>query len=368
MSINLVSLVSQYLTPELIGRIAGALGVDRTLVGKAATYLAPALLRVLAGVAATPAGARRLAETIEHQDPSILENLESAIGGTGQHSIVKEGVTALESLLGGSGVSALGGALSKLTGLGEEAASSLIGTLTPAVLGTLGKVQASEGLDASGLSQLLQSQKENISAALPAELGDLLGKAGVPGFTTAAPAAAAERPTARERPAVARASAPEEAPSSFNWRLVLAAVAALALASYLYFGNRPAQVVEQTKPAGQLAQNLTVDGVDLKSSVQTALAGLTTALQGVRDSASAQAALPQLEKDSTEFDKLRDLAGKLPIDAKTAFAALVNSLRPSIEDLFNRVLAIPGVAPIAKPVIDGLRAKLDTLSKAESKA
>ena len=76
MSINLVSLVSQYLTPELIGRIAGALGVDRSLVGKAATYLAPALLRMLAGVASTPVGARRLAETIEHQDPSILNTLE----------------------------------------------------------------------------------------------------------------------------------------------------------------------------------------------------------------------------------------------------------------------------------------------------
>ena len=122
------------------------------------------------------------------------------------------------------------------------------------------------------------------------------------------------------------------------------------------------------RPRGQLAQNLTVDGVDLKSSVQTALDGLKTALQGVRDTTSAQAALPQLEKGSTEFDKLRDLAGKLPIDAKTAFAVLVNSLRPSIEDLFNKVLEIPGVAPIAKPVIDGLRAKLDTLSKAESKA
>jgi len=361
MSINLVSLVSQYLTPELIGRIAGALGVDRTLVGKAATYLAPVLLRMLAGVAATPAGASRLAQTIEHQDPSILENLESVIGGPGEHSIVKEGVTALESLLGGSGVSALGGALSKLTGLGEEAASSLIGTLTPAVLGTLGKVQATEGLDASGLSQLLQSQKENISAALPPELGDLLSKAGVPGFTTAAPA------TEAERPPVVRAAPPEEAPQSFNWRWVAAAVAAIALASAWYFGNQPAQVVEQTK-TGQLAQNLTVDGVDLKSSVQTALAGLKTTLQGVRDTASAQAALPQLEKGSIEFDKLRDLAGKLPIDAKTAFALLVNSLRPSIEDLFNKVLEIPGVAPIAKPIIDGLRAKLDTLSKAESKA
>ena len=361
MSINLVSLVSQYLTPALIGRIAGALGVDSTLVGKAATYLAPVLLRMLAGAAATPAGARRLAETIEHQDPSILENLESAIGGTGQHSIVKDGVTALESLLGGSGVSALGGVLSKFTGLGEGAASSLIGTLTPAVLGTLGKVQATQGLDASGLSQLLQSQKENISAAIPAELGDVLSKAGVPGFTAAA------RTSEAERPAVVRATPPEEAPQSFNWRWVAAAVAAIALASAWFFGNQPAQVVEQTKTtADQVVRNLKVDGVDLKSSAQTAFDGLKTALLGVKDTATAQEALPQLEKGSIEFDKLRDLASKLPIDAKTGFATLVASLRPSIEELFNKVLAIPGVAPIAKPIIDGLRAKIDNL--AESKA
>jgi hypothetical protein len=363
MSINLVSLVSQYLTPELIGRIATALGVDRTLVGKAVTALAPALLRVLAGLASTPAGAQRLAGVVEEQDPGIVNTLESEIGGPGQESIVKGGIGALESLLGGSAVSALSGAVTKLTGLGEEAASSLIGVLTPAVLGTLHKEQAARGLDASGLAQLLAAQKENISEALPPELGDLLGKSGVPGFS---PPQAPQR----ERPAVVKAPPPpEEAPQSFNWRWVLAAVAAIALASAWFFGNQPAQVVEQTKTAaGQLAQNLTVDGVDLKSSVQTALDGLKTTLQGVRDTASAQAALPQLEKGSIEFDKLRDLAGKLPIDAKTAFAMLVTSLRPSIEELFNKVLEIPGVAPIAKPVIDGLRAKLDTLSKAESKA
>ena len=104
----------------------------------------------------------------------------------------------------------------------------------------------------------------------------------------------------------------------------------------------------------------------MKSSAQTAFDGVKTALLGVKDTATAQAALPQLEKGSIEFDKLRDLAGKLPIDAKAGFATLVASLRPSIEDLFNKVLEIPGVAPIAKPVINGLRAKLDALSKAES--
>lgn len=362
MSINLVSLVSQYLTPELIGRIAAALGVDRTLVGKAVTALAPALLRVLAGLASTPVGAQRLAGMLEKQDPTILNTLESEIGGPGQEPIAESGMGALESLLGSSAVLALSGAVIKLTGLGEEAASSLIGMLTPAVLGTLRQEQAAQGLDASGLAQLLAAQKENISEALPTEMGDLLSKSGLPGFSTAQAA------PQRERPAVVKAAPPEEAPQPFNWRWVFAAVAAIALASAWFFGNRPAQVVEQTKPAGQPAQNLTVNGVDLKSSLQTALDGLKTTLQGVRDTASAQAAIPQLEKSSIEFDKLRNLAGKLPTDAKTAFAMLVNSLRPSIEDLFNKVLEIPGVAPIAKPVIDGLRAKLDTLSKAESKA
>jgi uncharacterized protein DUF937 len=362
MSINLVSLVSQYLTPALIGRISSALGVDRTLIGKAITALAPALLRTLAGLASTPVGAQRLSNEIEKQDPGVLDSLEAEIGGPAQDSLVKGGIGALESLLGGSTLSALTGALSKFSGLGEETASSLIGMLTPAVFGTLHKEQAVQGLDASGLGRMLAAQKENISEALPPELGELLGKAGVPGFE-APPTSQAERPP------VPRPASAAEAPQSFNWRLVLAAVAVIALASAWYFGNRPAQVVEQTKPpAVQVTQNLSVDGVDLNSSVQKALDGVKTALQGVRDTASAQTALPQLERSSTEFDKLRTLAAKLPADSKTSFAMLVGQLRPSIEELFNRVLEIPGVAPIAKPVIDGLRAKLDALSKTESKA
>ncbi len=265
-----------------------------------------------------------------------------------------------ESLLGGSSLAALTGAASKFTGIGKSAASSLIGLLTPAVLGTLRKEQETQGLDASGLAKLLETQKENISRALPPELGALLGEAGIAGFEKApAPSSQTKRPgDPRSAPTPASAEKP------FNWRLVIAGVAAVALASWLLFGKLP-QFSEQPKIAGQ---NLTVGGVDLKSSVQTAFAGLKTTMQGVRDSASAEAALPQLEKDSTEFDKLRDLASKLPVDAKTTFATLVAQLRPSIEELFNKVLAIPGVAPVAKPVIDALRTKLDALSKTESKA
>src|SRR6516164_494348 len=111
----------------------------------------------------------------------------------------------------------------------------------------------------------------------------------------------------------------------FSWnRVRWILLAALALLVVWVWSKRSSEVVEQPTPnagqvteqakttAGQIAGSLSVNGVDLKSSVQTALDGLKTTLQGVTDSASAKAALPQLEKGGAEFDKLRDLAGKLP--------------------------------------------------------
>ena len=352
MSVNLVSLVSEFLTPDLITRIGTALGLDRSLVGRAAVALGPAILGSLSHAASTPEGARRLANTVSQQSPSILDTLASMIGGAGQQTLVKDGINTLGSLLGGSAVSALAGAVGRLTGIPQGAGSSLIGILTPAVLGLLGKQQAAQGLDASGLARLLAAQKDNITAALPSGFGDMLRASKVPGFGTAG----------AQAPEMRRASPAEDTSRSWSWRWVLGVVAAAAVA-WLLFG--PAKVAEPTKTTpGQVAGSLSVDGVDLKSSVQKALDGLKTTLQGVTDAASARAALPQLEKEGTEFDKLRDLAGKLPVDGKTTFAALVARLRPSIEELFNKVLAIPGVSDIAKPVIDGLRAKLDALSKA----
>jgi hypothetical protein len=362
MSVNLVSLVSEFLTPDLINRIAAALGLDRSLVGRAAIALGPAILGSLSHAASTPEGARKLANTVSQQSPSILDTLGSMIGGAGQQTLVKDGVNTLGSLLGGSGVSALASAVGRLTGISQGGGSSLIGMLTPAILGLLGKQQAAQGLDASGLARLLAAQKDNISAALPSGFGDMLRASGAPGFA----AVGAQTPEPR------RAASAESGSQSSTWGWVLGAVAAAALAWWFFGPTRvaeqtkttPTQVVEQTKTAPAQVAGLSVDGVDLRSSLKTGIDGLKTTLQGISDAASAKAALPAFEKEGQQFDKLRDLAGKLPMDGKSAFAALVAQLRPSIDELFNKVLAIPGVGDIAKPVIDGLRAKLDALSKA----
>jgi hypothetical protein len=152
----------------------------------------------------------------------------------------------------------------------------------------------------------------------------------------------------------------EDIPQSWSWRWVLGVVAAAAVAWFL-FG--PPKVAEQTKTT---PPQVSVDSVNLKPSLESALGGLKANLQGVSDAVSAKAALPQLEKGAAEFDKLRKLSVNLPADSKGALAARLASARPALDGLFDKVLAIPGVDSIAKPEIDALRAKLDALSKALS--
>ena len=140
---------------------------------------------------------------------------------------------------------------------------------------------------------------------------------------------------------------------------MLGVVAAAALA-WLFFGPPP-KVVEQTKKTpGQVS----VDSVNLKSSLESALAGLKANLQGVSDVASAKAALPELEKGAAKLAKLRELSATLPAEGKNVLAAFLASARPALDALFDKLLAIPGVDSIAKPTVDALRAKLNALSEA----
>jgi hypothetical protein len=73
----------------------------------------------------------------------------------------------LQSILGVGGLSELTGNIGRASGLSGTAVTTMIGFLAPVVLGTLKKLKQSRGLDASGLSSLLSSQRSNIAAAMP---------------------------------------------------------------------------------------------------------------------------------------------------------------------------------------------------------
>src|SRR5215831_1122657 len=71
MAVNLVSLIMQFLTPDMIGRIASALGLDRTNTQTAIGAAIPGLLAGLSGVAAQSGGAQKLVDTVRQQTGAL---------------------------------------------------------------------------------------------------------------------------------------------------------------------------------------------------------------------------------------------------------------------------------------------------------
>ena len=56
------------------------------------------------------------------------------------------------------------------------------------------------------------------------------------------------------------------------------------------------------------------------------------------------------------------MVGQLSDGQRKALAGLVTPAMPTVNQLFDRVLAIRGVAEVIKPTIDLLRTKLATLT------
>ncbi|WP_166300251.1 DUF937 domain-containing protein [Bradyrhizobium sp. 2S1] len=98
MAANLVSVVMQFLTPDMIAKIASVLGIDRNVAQKAIGGAIPALLAGLADVTATPQGARQLSSSLAQQQPGSLDILKSLIGGSGQNNLAETGSNMLSGL------------------------------------------------------------------------------------------------------------------------------------------------------------------------------------------------------------------------------------------------------------------------------
>ena len=205
MALNLVSLVSQFLTPQLIGSLARALGINEAVAQKLAAAAIPAILASLGTAAAAPGGAQKVSDAVSMSDPDILTKLTGAISG-GNTQFLNEGATLLSGLLGGGGLSSLTGALSQFSGAPQPATQALLGTVTHATVGTIGQQDPSNWSDPSAILSMLNSQKSAISAALPPELSRALGASGLLAGLGAAATGAAQTATSAVSSAATAAS------------------------------------------------------------------------------------------------------------------------------------------------------------------
>jgi hypothetical protein len=366
MATNLVSEIAEVLSPNIVSSIASALGLNRTATQKAVVAAVPALLAALINYVTKPQGATKLAEVVRKQEPGMLSSLASVIGEPGQKALIDQGASVLTSLLGGKTLSALTGAVGQYADVGNEGSKSLLGLLGPVVLGVLGQQQRDRGLDASGLANLLTSQKGNIAGALPSGFSKYLSDTGILDEVTSG-ARAASRTTATP-------------PSILPWLLGVLAALAFGWLIWHLLSGRDERVVETTKPPAEETTSPTSEApyagilsklkgikageIDVGELSTAAVNHLYSSLTGIKDEASAQANLPSLNQAASEFDQLSGLLSQLSPENRKLLADTFASIKPNLDQLLDKALAIPGVATLLKPAVDAIRSKLDALSTA----
>ena len=359
MAVNLTSVVMEFLTPEVVAQIGSFLGLDKAATQKAAGGAVPALLAGLSDLVANPAGTSQLSKLLSQQQTGSPTDLLRSAGAQG---LADTGSSMLSGLFGGRTMDAMAQAVGKFTGIGDSGGKLLLSILGPIAMGALGQHQRNAGLDANGLASLLRSQKDQIVAAIPSGLADQLGAAGLIDKMASASGRAST-------------AASQTANTTFNnttqWTYWLAALIVLGGLAWYTLGRQGQQTVAEqpatTQPAtrtvGMAPADLTVDGANLANQFNSSINTLKSALPGITDAASAQAALPKLNEVVAQLNDISARAAKLPPEGPSALAKLIVVVRPTINQMCDKVIATPDVGAVAKPAIDDLQARLDALSR-----
>ena len=360
---DILSAVSLHLTPDLMAKMASASGIsDPAITEKAVGAAVPAVLSRLATLATKPEGERQLTDAVAQQSPRTMESF-ATIGGPAQLS--DAGTSLLSSLLGAGSFSSLASGIGRFAGVGDGAARSILGMLTPVILSVLGR---EAGAGANGSMQLLAAQRDDFAAAMPAALSDLLRSGGdrIGSVTSAARHANEHRdaqpPTAR----MVRAVGPTQSRSSPNW--VYWALPFLALAGLAWYfwgdertGGPVTEAPPQTKVAPQSTVQRPVSSTELQAQITAAIDSLNGTLQAVKDRPSDASVLPRLQQATDELDRLHSLAGRLPFETRDRLAEAIKTAIAQARTALDSVNAMPGLAADARPLIASLRTKLDAL-------
>ena len=374
---DLIRLIMERLSPQLIGQIASALGLDRAATEKAINAAVPALLSALVGLVSKPDGATRLATTLQQQDPDQLERAASTVGSGDQQALIDQSTGSLASLFGNDALGSLTSALGRFAGTGEGQAKSLLGLVAPLVLGVLGRQQKTSGLDATGLANLLTSQKDAIAGALPSGLANLLSGTGLlqgisdrlrdtgaaAARATGASAASLQNAARSVPPAAQRASA--SGGSSMRWAWVAAAIVVVAALAYYYVGGKRSQEMAERATGSATQPTEQATGAASKAAQQTTETAKETTQQ------TTEAAKEATQQATGAASQATQQAPEAASQAATSVANLTVgnvNLSDRITTFFDDAKkTLEGVtdaksAEAARPKLQELAANLDQIS------
>ena len=165
--------ITQIITQQLGGSaartIAQRFGISESTANTAVQIGVPLILAALARNASQPQEAQNIHQAVSTQhDGSIFDNLTGYL----QNPQTANGAGILGHVFGNQRP-AIESNLAQATGMDQSSAGGLLETLAPLVMGSLGKAQQQNGLDASGLSDFLNNQQQEAQTTAPGAMSML---------------------------------------------------------------------------------------------------------------------------------------------------------------------------------------------------
>ena len=162
---RLINTIGSYLNPDVLQGLSQKIGADQSAVQSAVGAAIPLLINALGRNAADDQGAEEITSALrEDHSGSLLDNLMGFIQGNALGRDA-DGPGILEHILG-SRRSAVEKGVSRTSGLDFGQVAQLLTILGPVVMGALGKQRQENGLDANGVQQLLQNEREETTSQL----------------------------------------------------------------------------------------------------------------------------------------------------------------------------------------------------------
>jgi OOP family OmpA-OmpF porin len=194
MSNNLLELINETITGDVVSKLADFLGESPKNTSSALGGAIPSILVALVNKGTDTQGASGILSLLSQgsHDGSILNNLAAAFsGGEGTNKLLATGATLLNSVFGYK-TDDVANLVANTGGISKTSANSLLALLMPIVFGVIGKKSKAEGItSAAGLASLLASQSSFLKNHLPAGLGNILGLANLSDLGKKASATAA---------------------------------------------------------------------------------------------------------------------------------------------------------------------------------
>ena len=341
---NLVGAIQDHLTDAVTGQLSSLLGGEQKQVQSALGAAVPGLLSAFSGLASGGGkGADQLTKALGSIDTGMLGDLAGMFTKT-PDKVQSLGGGLLGNLIAGAVMSKLAGSIAKFSGMNTNTVTKLLGYLAPLVLGSIARYFKSQSkpITTQSVNDMFKEQSGHIKDSIPSgfDLDDLF------------------KGTQME---TRRAPEPKPAgPSLLKTLLPLAVIALLAFLAWQFlFPKDAGQPSDQGTASGQL-ETPANEGIQMPTQLAETYAEAKQAISRITDVASAEAALPQLNKLNEKLNGLAALWEKLPSTARSAVAEVTRNNFEELSDLIRPILEYPDATETVRDVLTEILRKLKT--------